>query len=127
MQIPRNFKCLRCGNCCRWSGYVRLSTNEVEQIAAFLKVDVQDFTDQYCILTDDRRGLSLCEDKTTGACIFFIEDPSHCLIEEVKPQQCRDFPHSWRTADAFDECEGLKALDLEAVQGQSAAKTRGKS
>jgi len=33
-----SFKCRRCGNCCKWPGYVRLFSFEVEQIAEFLNL-----------------------------------------------------------------------------------------
>jgi Fe-S-cluster containining protein len=99
------FHCTRCGNCCRWPGYVRLSAEETAQITAFLKMDVSSFTDEYTILTSDRRGLSLIE-QDNGFCIFYDDAPPSCRIEPVKPQQCRDFPVKWNFEGWQKECKG---------------------
>ena len=87
------FICARCGACCRWPGYVRLTTDEPTQIAAFLGLSVADFIDQYTRLTADRRNLSLTETES-GACRFLTADQS-CRIHPVKPRQCRTFPAEW--------------------------------
>ena len=36
--MKEEFKCLRCGNCCRWPGYVRVNNREIDAIAAFLGI-----------------------------------------------------------------------------------------
>ena len=99
-----DFRCVRCGNCCKWPGYVRISIEETAQIAAFLGLAVQSFTDEYTMLTSDRRGLSLKE-KDNGQCIFY-EEPPACRIEPVKPLQCRNFPARWNFAGWEKECGG---------------------
>ena len=99
-----DFQCARCGNCCKWPGYVRISAEETAQIAAFLEMTVQAFTDEYTILTSDRRGLSLIE-KDDRHCIFYVEPPA-CRIEPVKPQQCRNFPLKWNFEGWDKECGG---------------------
>ncbi len=63
------FTCLRCGNCCRHTGEVRLEKGEIETIAASLGIDAITFTSRYTRLRDDRRGLSLL-DQPDGSCIF---------------------------------------------------------
>lgn len=101
-----SFKCRRCGNCCKWPGYVRLFSFEVEKIAEFLNLSVHEFTDKYTILTNDRRNLSLIE-YPGGKCIFFRKNsPNGCMIEAVKPQQCRNFPLSWNFDGWEKECAG---------------------
>ena len=100
-----SFKCRRCGNCCKWPGYVRLFSFEVEKIAEFLKLSVHEFTDKYTILTNDRRNLSLIE-YPGGKCIFLTENPSGCLIEAVKPLQCQRFPLEWNFPNWQKECAG---------------------
>lgn len=103
-----DFKCKRCGACCKWSGYVRLLGDESEYIANFLELELHFFTAQYTVLTRDRRNLSLIE-KANGNCIFFNDDPPGCAINPVKPKQCRNFPHQWNFADWQSGCEGAKA------------------
>ena len=105
------FQCQRCGNCCRWSGYVRMGEDEVEAIAGFLQLPLEVFTNEYCRLTGDRSGLSLNE-REDGSCIFLEESPRPaCRIEPVKPRQCRAFPEQWNFPGWQKECAGGNVLD----------------
>ncbi len=107
MKAPADFKCMRCGNCCKWHGFVRLKDEEIDQIAAFMQMSVNDFLDKYTILTPDRRSLSLTE-RENGECIFYDAVSSLCMIQKVKPQQCIDFPQLWNFDNWENECEGAK-------------------
>lgn len=89
---PRS-SCARCGACCRHAGEVRLRADEIEPMAGFLKMPINDFTAAFTRLRPDRSGLILNE-KEDGACIF-LKDNS-CHIQPVKPRQCRDFPERWQ-------------------------------
>jgi uncharacterized protein len=95
--------CLRCGNCCRHAGEVRLTDDEVEVIADFLGLSVCDFTDRHTKLRPDRMGLSLLE-RSDGACTFLGEPLAACLIHEAKPRQCREFPKGWRYDNVATLC-----------------------
>jgi len=99
-----DFECRRCGNCCRVPGYVHLSLSEIDACAEYLGMDVGAFTDQYTRLTKYRTGLSLIEHKD-GSCIFLTEG-GECLIEPVKPLQCRQFPAEWKYDDMNTVCAG---------------------
>jgi Fe-S-cluster containining protein len=101
----QDFQCQKCGNCCRPHGYVRLAENETELIAGYQGMDVLQFVKECTRLTNDRTGLSLTESED-GACIFLAQDNT-CIIEDVKPQQCRDFPAKWSYAGAEILCPGL--------------------
>ncbi len=111
---PQPFACQRCGNCCRHSGEVRLVNGEAESIAAMLGNDTQTFTARYTRLREDRHGLALL-DNPDGSCIFLSSEAlgndntfpmppkppppslhSLCHIQSAKPQQCRNFPFTWR-------------------------------
>ena len=61
-------------------------------MAAFLGVSDFDFIQRYTRLRSDRQGLAL-QDKANGECIFL--QGRDCAVQEVKPQQCRDFPNGW--------------------------------
>ena len=105
--VLANFKCRRCGNCCKWHGYVRLKDYEIDKIAEFLKMEVEEFLDEYTVLTPDRRALSLTE-RENGECCFYDAENSLCIIQTVKPQQCIDFPQLWNFDGWENECEGAK-------------------
>jgi len=99
------FLCQRCGACCRWEGYVQISSEEIDQIADFLGLSLSDFVEQYSRITLDRKSLSLTENED-GSCIFFQEDSCSCLINPVKPRQCRDFPRKWNFPGWDKICRG---------------------
>jgi uncharacterized protein len=98
------YQCQRCTNCCRWPGDVKLSDTEVDAIAGFLGMEVVDFIERFTRLRADRRGLSLVE-RQDHSCIFL--DGRDCLINEVKPQQCRDFPNKWNFPGWRQVCEAV--------------------
>ena len=95
-------QCRQCGNCCRVEGYVRLRPGEDEALAACLGLDVYEFTRRHTRLTADRRGLSLAE-KADGSCVFLGED-GRCVVQAVKPAQCRAFPTEWSFAGYEEIC-----------------------
>jgi len=107
----KNFECSRCGTCCTWPGYVRLTPDETEKIAQFLNIDISDFTTNYTDLTADRRNLTLKE-KNNGSCIFYKPNPPECLINNVKPKQCVNFPLIWNFEGWEDLCEGAENQNL---------------
>lgn len=100
------YQCQRCGNCCRWPGLVRLAEGEADRIAAFLKMDVRDFIEQFTTLTPNRQGLTLIS-RENHECIF-LEGKNTCLIQEVKPQQCSDFPNRWNFPSWREVCEAIE-------------------
>lgn len=100
-----DFACKRCGACCHGPGDVILVAGEAEQIAALLGSALYDFTANYTRLLNDRCGLSLTE-RADGACAFLQADNT-CRIEAAKPQQCRGFPHVWRSARLVAGCAAL--------------------
>lgn len=93
------FTCLRCGNCCRHPGEVRLAEGEAEAIADALAMDVIAFTSRYTRLRQDRLGLSLL-DHPDGSCIFLAaEDRAkadlsscHCIPRNPEPQSRSSSP-----------------------------------
>lgn len=109
-KIEKEFECRRCNACCRQPGFVYLKTGEAERIAAFLKLPLYDFTDQYCEVVD--RARLVLKKLPDEACVFL--DESGCRIHPAKPEQCQDFPFRWRTPEAFDYCAGLRSIDSHA-------------
>jgi len=98
------YQCQRCGNCCRWPGDVCLEEDEIAPIARFVGLPEEAFIKQYTRLRTDRQGLSLTE-KPNDECIFL--DDNICLIQPVKPRQCREFPNKWNFPGWQNECEAI--------------------
>jgi Fe-S-cluster containining protein len=106
-KVPEDFQCARCGACCEWEGYVRLTDDEVDVISEFLGMSVETFTSEYTRLTDDRRSLSLIENDD-GSCVFYEKSPPKCLINDVKPVQCVNFPRVWNFDGWEERCAGAR-------------------
>jgi Fe-S-cluster containining protein len=99
-----NFECRKCGDCCRWSGSVLLTEEDLDPLADFLGISCNEFLEKYTEVAPNRRSLRLI-DPPDMTCIFLKE--GRCIAYEARPQQCRDFPHKWRVSSG---CPGLDAL-----------------
>lgn len=102
--MPVTYECQRCTACCRWPGPVRVTSGEIDRLAVFLGLSVEDFIRQHTRLTADRQGLSLIE-AATGACEFLTGN--ECQVQPVKPQQCRDFPNIWNFPGWQKDCQAI--------------------
>ncbi|HLP77747.1 MAG TPA: YkgJ family cysteine cluster protein [Candidatus Paceibacterota bacterium] len=102
--MPIFYECQRCTACCRWPGQVRLSDDEISRIAVFLGLNQFDFIQKYLHLRHDRMGLAL-QNKPNNECIFL--DGDSCVIQPVKPQQCRDFPNLWNFPGFEKVCHAI--------------------
>jgi uncharacterized protein len=102
--VPVFYQCQRCTACCRWPGQVRLSTAEITRLAEFTKLTEFQFIQEYTRLRNDRHGLVL-QEKGDGACIFL--EGNDCMVQPVKPQQCRDFPNAWNFPGFEKLCHAL--------------------
>ena len=122
--LPRQFRCERCGNCCRGEGDVYVSAGDLERIALHFGLTRREFVKRYCGRSG--RHIVLAEQENHD-CIFL--DGTTCTIHEVKPTQCVKWPF-WRSvvstpqgfAFAKSYCEGLTPFEyadfLSLCEGQ---------
>jgi Fe-S-cluster containining protein len=96
------FVCQRCGACCRVPGYVRLTDADIDALSAALGLTVADFIEQYTDLSPTRSGLVL-KGETDAPCQFLTAE-NLCRVHMARPQQCRDYPERWRSADIEAVC-----------------------
>ncbi|MCQ0111146.1 YkgJ family cysteine cluster protein [Zhouia amylolytica] len=81
--------CLTCANCCKTTG--PLFTNaDIERIAKHLKLKPQQFIDQYLKIDEDNDYIL-----QSVPCTFLDHD-NYCLIYDVRPKACREYPHTDR-------------------------------
>ena len=111
-----HFECTECGNCCSGpdEGYIWLTKPEIEFIAEFLKITVDQLRRQYIKRVGMRS--SIIEDVHTKDCIFLETKNNQkiCRIYPVRPNQCRTWPF-WASnlshPDAFNsaaqDCPGI--------------------
>lgn len=105
LDLGRRYVCQRCGNCCRWPGFVRLGRGEAARIAAFLGMDEAAFAEEWTELLPDRSALGL-KSREDGSCVF-LDGKNVCRIQPVKPLQCRGFPNAWRFPGWRRVCEAV--------------------
>ena len=85
----RKTDCLSCANCCKTTG--PLFTNvDVERIAKHLKLKSAEFQQKY-LRVDEENDLVL----QTVPCVF-LDAENYCLIYDVRPKACREYPHTNR-------------------------------
>jgi len=106
--------CEECGGaCCTGaSGYIWAKYSEIEAMANFLELSIEEFATMY--LKKVKHRYSIIEkkiDDNNFACIFFDEKLKQCSIYSVRPRQCRTFPF-WETfknnsKEVIDECPGI--------------------
>lgn len=81
--------CLDCANCCKTTGPL-FTNKDIERIAKFLKMKPQAFIDQY-LRIDEENDYVLQQVPCT-----FLGHDNKCLIYEVRPKACAEFPHTDR-------------------------------
>lgn len=105
------YLCDRCTACCRWAGDVRVTEKEVESIANFLKIELEDFIQNHTRLDMNRSGLSLLENPDHSCSML---ENGLCKIHEVKPEQCKGFPNTWNFPGWRTECQAKPLSIAEA-------------
>lgn len=122
------FECTGCGQCCTGSpGYTWVNEEEIQSIAEFLKMTVEEFSQKYLRRVKGR--FSLLEHPKTFDCVFLKD--KKCQIYSVRPTQCRTYPwwpqnlkseKDWHAAARF--CEGIQAqaplISCQAIEEQKA-------
>lgn len=81
--------CLDCANCCKTTSPL-FTDRDVSRISKFLKLKPKQFTDQYLKIDED--GDTVLQ---SSPCPFLFEDNT-CMIYEVRPKACAEYPHTNR-------------------------------
>jgi uncharacterized protein len=83
------FQCTRCGKCCTGApGYVWVTADDIEQIAAFRGDSLTEALGLYTRPAAGRRSL---RERPNGDCVFW-DRKAGCTIYPVRPPQCRTWP-----------------------------------
>jgi Fe-S-cluster containining protein len=81
--------CLDCANCCKTTGPL-FTNKDIERISKHLKLKPQQFIEQYLRIDEDKDYVL-----QEVPCTFLASD-NYCLIYDVRPKACREFPHTDR-------------------------------
>jgi uncharacterized protein len=79
--------CLECANCCRGLG-PRLVKTDIERVSSFLKMKSNAFIETYLHLDEDHDYVF-----KSMPCPFLLDD-NHCMVYDVRPRACREYPHT---------------------------------
>jgi len=130
-----HFECVQCGACCSGpdSGYIWVTSKEVELIADFLKETPEQVRQKYL----KRLGMrtTIIEEPVSRDCIFLqkIGGCKKCAIYPVRPAQCRNWPfwpsnlatcESWNKAGL--KCPGINRGRLYTYEQIEQIKNRKK-
>ncbi len=85
----RKTDCLTCANCCKTTGPLFTST-DIERISKHLKLKPQQFQSKY-LRVDEENDFVLQQVPCT-----FLDNENACMIYDVRPKACREFPHTDR-------------------------------
>ncbi|NVK66184.1 MAG: YkgJ family cysteine cluster protein [Flavobacteriales bacterium] len=81
--------CLECGNCCKTTSPI-FRDIDVKRIAKKMKRSTREFENEY-LRRDEDGDLVL----KSSPCTFLNEDNT-CSIYDMRPQACREYPHTDR-------------------------------
>jgi Fe-S-cluster containining protein len=123
-----HFECMQCGGCCSGpnEGYIWVTKAEIDLIADFLKVSVEQLSKRYLRRVGLRR--TIIEEPCRRDCIFLqkLGDKKGCLIYPVRPNQCRNWPFwpsNLANPDAWNDvarrCPGInrgRLYDFEEIE-----------
>ena len=83
---------------------MRISDAEITRLAEFKGVSEFEFIQNCTRLRANRAGLAL-QEKANGECLFL--DGNNCAVQNVKPQQCRNFPNLWNFPGLEKTCHAI--------------------
>jgi len=81
--------CLECANCCKTTSPI-VTDKDTERIAKHLKMKAHAFEDRYLRVDEDGDRVF-----NTAPCEFLAAD-NYCLIYDVRPKACSEYPHTNR-------------------------------
>ena len=96
--------CLACANCCKTTGPLFTSA-DIERISKHLKQKPQQFIDQYLRIDEDKDYVLQSVPCT------FLDSDNYCMIYDVRPKACREFPHTDRKK--FQQISDLTLKNVE--------------
>lgn len=88
-QVFDNVDCLSCANCCKTTGPL-FTTADIERISKYLRLKPQAFIEQYLRIDEDKDYV-LKQVPCT-----FLDHENYCMIYDVRPKACREYPHTDR-------------------------------
>ena len=109
------FHCQQSGNCCKASGYVYVTNNDIKEMAATLNISVELFLKQFVINIDGWQVIASPTFRTN----CFLNLDRKCEVYENRPTACKTYPNwpsIWESEKSLveesNQCPGLKQAIL---------------
>jgi len=105
--------CATCGGrCCTGeSGYIYVNKTEMERIASFLNLEVEELKAAYLYKNGYRYSIKERQVGDEYECVFYDAKENGCMIYAARPVQCRTFPfwdyYKTRVGELKAECPGI--------------------
>ncbi|MDW3649575.1 MAG: YkgJ family cysteine cluster protein [Bacteroidia bacterium] len=103
-EVFEEIDCLSCANCCKTTSPV-FTDRDIERIAKHLRMKPSQFVEEYLHM-DEERDYVL----NVAPCPFLLPD-NCCMIYDVRPKACREYPHTNRKR--FHQVLGLTLKNTE--------------
>ena len=84
-----NIDCLDCANCCKTTGPL-FTDKDIARISKYFKQKPQEFIENYLRIDEDGDYVLQSVPCT------FLDHQNHCIIYDVRPKACAEFPHTDR-------------------------------
>jgi Fe-S-cluster containining protein len=81
--------CLECANCCKTTGPL-FTEKDIERISRHLRMKSSSFVEQYLYKDEDNDWI------LKQLPCPFLDAENYCMIYEVRPKACREYPHTDR-------------------------------
>lgn len=88
-EVFENINCLECAHCCKTTGPL-YTEKDIERISKYLRMGISDFEKKYLRIDED--GDKVLQNLP---CLFLSHDHT-CMIYDVRPKACREYPHTDR-------------------------------
>lgn len=103
-EVFDNIDCLQCANCCKTTSPV-FTDKDIDRIARHVRIKPSELVESHLHL-DDENDYVL----NSSPCTFLAGDNT-CLIYDVRPKACREYPHTNRKR--FHQIWKLTATNAE--------------
>lgn len=88
-EVFEDINCLDCANCCKTTGPL-YTEKDIERISKHLKLSISDFEKKFLRVDED--GDKVLQNLPC----YFLNEDNTCLIYDVRPKACREYPHTDR-------------------------------
>lgn len=120
------FECTRCGDCCRWEGFIFLDPEDIKRLSDYHGIGREEYVKRY---TRPHGSSIILKNKSESSdeCVYL--DKNKCSINNIKPKQCKDYPDKYeprcpgfrrkgrRSMGKFEDKVKAVNAKLSSVQG----------